>query len=259
MHFDDPHSFDLPSSPVAVESVRITLDLYRSGKSGIPYHKLQQFAHPILAHYQIDLGVNFTDQVTQDNVEDMTLMLDVLETATILWEYCSLNQATKPMAFSNLKESLLGPTPSREELVQFPVLVAAMEEKWNELFEGEVSSNGHAVTSSPQMAQPDAPAISPNGIAQYGPDKLELPDAFALFARPLLDNDALYEDPESLDDAMTKAQAYWDIAHLPTELRDQELEHVAASFRTPNASVDQIKKEALQMIAHFHELFPERK
>ena len=48
-----------PSSPVALESVRITLELYRSGKSGIQYPKLQQFIQPILAHYQIELDAGF--------------------------------------------------------------------------------------------------------------------------------------------------------------------------------------------------------
>ncbi len=259
MHLEDPHNFDLPSSPVAIESVRITLDLYRNGKSGIQYAKLQQFSQPILSHYQIELGVSFADQVTQNNLEDMTLLLDVLETATILWEYCSLNQATKPMAFNNLKESLLGPHPSREELAQFPILVAAMEEKWSQLFEGEASPNGHAIAAGPVAHPLDAPFVSTNGTAHYGPEKLDLPEAFALFARPLLDNEALYEDPESLDDAMTKAQAYWDLAHLPQDQIDQQIGGIANTYSTSSFSPDLVKKEALQMVLRFHELFPEHK
>ena len=217
---DDPYARHgtSPSSTVALESVRITLDLYRTGKSGILYSKLQQFAQPILDHYQIELGVSYDDDVTASNIEDMTLLLDILETATAFWDYCSLDPTAKQDAFHHLKDGLLGLHPTREELVQFPVLVASMEEKWEFLSEGEPLKESFTSVSNPDIIQPEPALYSENGQVQYGPENLDIPEAFALFSRPLLDNEALYEDPESLDETMTRAQAYWDLAHLSTTL-----------------------------------------
>lgn len=258
---DDPYANygATPSSPVALESVRITLALYRTGKSGIQYHTLQQFIQPILAHYQIELETGFSDEVTPENIEDMTLLLDIFETATILWDYCCLASHDKTGAFSELKISLLGPHPSREDLAQFPVLVASMEEKWEHLSDGEPATASFEATTDAMHLHTDASPFSENGAAHYGPENLDIPEAFALFSRPLLDNDAIYEDPESLDDVMTKAQAYWDLAHLPPEALEKQLNAVVSQFITSSFSKEHVKREAHEMIQRFHELFPERK
>ncbi len=247
-----------PSSPVALESVRITLALYRSGKCGIQYQKLQQFIQPILSHYQIELEAGFADDVTPENVNDMTLMLDIFETASILWDYCCLAPDAKANAFKNLQESLLGPHPERDDLVQFPVLVASMEEKWEALSEGmqqHVAAPSEAMLSDAGAGA--APAAT-NGAAHYGPDQLDIPEAFALFSRPLLENDAIFEDPESLDDVMSKAQAYWDLAHLSEKEQSSVMHAVLDKFISAAHRKDDLHKEALAMIKRFHELFPER-
>ena len=101
--------------------------------------------------------------------------------------------------------------------------------------------------------------MSENGVMRYGPEKLDVPEAFALFARPILDNDALYEDPDSLDDAMSKAQAYWDLAHVPANNLEAQIQIIAAQRSSKHESAAQIEKEALLMIERFHELFPEHK
>ena len=247
-----------PSSPVALESVRITLSLYRTGKSGIQYEKLQLFIQPILSHYQIELDTGFSDDVTPENLEDMTLLLDIFETATILWDYCCLSSGNKTSAFSELKNNLLGAHPSREDLAQFPILVASMEEKWEHLSEGESAAVNYQTTADAVLPADPSP-FSENGAAHYGPENLDIPEAFALFSRPLLDHDAIYEDPESLDDVMTKAQAYWDLAHLPPVALEKQLTKVVSEFTTSSFSKEHIRNEAQEMIQRFHELFPERK
>ena len=260
MHQHDIHTNDGAGhpSPVALESVRITLELYRSGKAGIDFVKLQQFSKPILTHYQIDLPVGFLDKVTPGNLEDMVLLLDVLETATIFWDYCSLSPSAKPAAFKQLQENLLGPHPDQEDLVQFPILIAAMEEIWEELSDGKPMTR---IAETEPVAPPNAeePFFSSDSIHNYGPEQLEIPDAFALFARPLLENEAIYEDPESLDDVMSKAQAYWDLAHLSGSEIHKNLKAIASKFGTHGCPAEQVEREALKMIERFHELFPERK
>lgn len=247
-----------PSSPVALESVRITLALYRSGKSGIQYQKLQQFVQPILAHYQIELDAGFSDEVTPSNIDDMTLMLDIFETASILWDYCCLAPEAKAQSFKQLQESLLGPHPEREDLVQFPVLVASMEEKWEALSEGIQHEAVSPVGALSMDADTGTTPAAANGAAHYGPDKLDIPEAFALFSRPLLENDAIFEDPESLDDVMSKAQAYWDLAHLSEQEQSSLMHAVLDKFTSATHHKDDLHKEALAMIKRFHELFPER-
>lgn len=260
MHPSDSHMNEGAgfSSPVALESVRITMDLYRSGKAGVEYAKLQAFSKPILAHYQIDLQTGFAETVTQQNLEDMTLLLDVLETAIVFWEYCSLPSANKPEAFKALQVNLIGPHPDKDDLVQFPVLVAAMEDAWEQLSDGKTVEASFEVSHQNGVTPQEAPTSS-NGAHGYGPEMLEVPDAFALFARPLLENEAIYEDPESLDDAMSKAQAYWDLAHLPPNEVDQSVKIIATQLGSQALSAAQVEHEALQMIERFHELFPERK
>ncbi len=249
----------VPSSSVALESIRITMELYRTGKSGIQYNKLQQFVNPILSHYQIELGIGFNDEVTTENLDDISLMLDVFETATIFWEYCALGDSEKPAAFQELQNSLLGPSPSEEDLAQFPILIASMESTWEKLTEGETMANCHGFDTASELDLPESAPLMETPEGSYGKDNLDIPEAFAIFSRPMLENEAIYEDPETLDDVMTRAQAYWDVAHLPATDREQHLERICKQFCAPNTSKDQIRKEAHLMIERFHELFPERK
>lgn len=246
------------SSPVALESLRITLDLYRNGKSGVPYAKLQQFIRPILAHYQIELGVDFNDEVTADNLDDITLLLDVLETATIFWEYCALSDAEKQASIQDLQNNLLGPAAAREEMAQFTLLIASMEAHWEQLNDGECMAGGQPAPVSPDF-ETGSPGSVEDPSGSYGTEKLDIPEAFALFSRPMLDNEAIYEDPEALDDVMSRAQAYWDLAHLPAQGRDQHFERICRQYCNGNTTKEQIMNEALLMIQRFHELFPERK
>ena len=189
----------------------------------------------------------------------MTLMLDIFETASILWDYCCLDADAKSGAFKNLQDSLIGPHPEREDLVQFPILVASMEEKWEVLAEGMQRDAATPAALPLSDLGPDATPVSTNGAARYGPDQLDIPEAFALFSRPLLENDAIFEDPESLDDVMCKAQAYWDLAHLSDKEQSSVMPGVLKKFTTAAQHLEDLHNEALSMIKRFHELFPERK
>ena len=255
----DPVKSNQMYTSVDLESVRITLELYRSGKSGVPFHVLQEFTRPILNHYQLDLDNSFANEVSPSNAEDMMLLLDVLDIASSVWEYCSLDENQKPAAFQKLKGDLLGPAPSREEDLQFPLLIAVMEDAWEHLASSVDSTDflvNRPESGSNAPVTLDKPAI--NGSSYYGPDRLDLPEAFALFARPILENDHLLEDPDALDDAMSRAQMYWDIAHTSNERIEHELSAISKRLANSPDSEETIRLEAIRMIERFHELFPER-
>ena len=250
------------TSSVAIDSVRLTLDLYRSGRSGIPYAALQQFTLPILEHYQLDISHTFDQDVTTGNFEDMTLLLDVFEIASTIWDYCALSEQQKPRAFEALKQNLLGPDPSTEDALQFPILLAMLENAWETL-----STPPPRQPASPMPTDTDRQTFSPEAgsvaleppNALYGPEQLELPEAFVLFARPILEHDTLFENPDALDEAMARAQLYWDIAHLPASRHESEIEKTACRLASANEPEEAVRTEALQMIERFRELFPERK
>ncbi len=252
------NEYSSPLEGVAIESIQITLDLYRSGKAGVPLNTLWQFACPILDHYQLDLDVDFDTEVTPANVDDMTLLLDVLETASMIWDYCALDKKEKSISFDVLMQNLLGHGPDQHEMNQFIHLLGKMESLWETLSANPTTA---AFDGMPCSDDEDSNARSPdrrNGSSYYGPEKLDIPDAFALFSRPLLENDHIHEDPDLLDEAMMRAQAYWDLAHAPGDQIEQHIDVLISQMGKTSEAHHHIKEEALHMIQRFQTLFPER-
>ena len=261
-HENDTDGSDFFASPlegVTIESIQITLDLYKSGKAGVPIDTLWQFACPIFDHYQLELDIDPNTEVRTGNVEDMTLVLDILETASMIWDFCCLGESEKKPAREVLRANLLGNNPSPGEKSQFSHLLGSMELLWSSLSQSPIPSdstqkpcNDHGSSDRQTMS------LAQNGSTHYGPDKLDIPDAFALFSRPLIDNDLATADPLYLEDAMMRAQAYWDLAHAPRDQFDHNLESLVIHInQTSTYSLD-VKEEALFMIKHFKSLFPER-
>ena len=250
--------YTTPLEGVTLESIQITLDLYRAGKAGIPINTLWQFACPILNHYQLELIVTPDSEVTSSNVEDVSLMLDVLETASMIWDYCTLDSKKKLRALDSLTRDLLGHNPERQESEQFMLLLGSMEALWFTLTKD-------ATPKASDWMPCDAPVnaeltnIHTNGNSHYGPDRLDIPEAFALFSRPLLDNEAVHSDPDLLEEAMSRAEAYWELAHATSDHFDQHLNEFIQTHLNQTTSSTELRKEALSMIAHFQQLFPERR
>ena len=247
-----------PLEGVTIESIQITLDLYRRGKAGVPIDTLWQFACPILNHYQLELEVTPSTDVTPENVEDASLMLDILETASMIWDYCSLAPKKKLDALGSLTQDLLGHSPDRHESEQFMLLLSTMETLWFTLSK----ETQHTDPNWSPCEEPDwnaSPPIHQNGGSHYGPDHLDIPEAFALFSRPMLDNEAVNSDPDLLEEIMARAEAYWELAHVPSDQVDHQLSRLVSGLNTSLTPHTDLRKEALSMIEHFHQLFPERK
>lgn len=171
-HIQGPHT-----GGVALESARITLDLYRSGKSGIPFDTLLTFTRPIIAHYQLELPDVNIQHITDDNLNQVTLLLDILETACMFWDYCCLDESDKQDAINDLQENLLGPNPTSDDLIQFPLLLAAMEECWiqfshtkDRTANQKLHLNGNGVGMEFDEVKPCASEML------YGPEQMDVPD-----------------------------------------------------------------------------------
>ena len=250
--------FASPLEGVTLESIQITLDLYRSGKAGVPVDTLWQFACPILNHYQLDLNIDPSTDVSPENVEDITLLLDVLETASMVWDYCALDSEEKTTSLSTLTQNLLGPSPDTYEAEQFRQLLGSMEALWLTLSINPASFTADESPCDEPHLLNDTTSMSTNGNAFYGPDKLDMPEAFALFSRPLFEDEHVNSDPDLLDDAMMRAQAYWDLAHTPPDQFDKQFSLILKEMGPTSLSEELVRKEALTMVNHFQTLFPER-
>lgn len=254
-HIEGPHT-----GGVALESARITLDLYRSGKSGIPFTTLLGFSKPIIAHYQLELPDVGMAPVTTENLNHVTLLLDILETACVFWDYCCLDDAEKQDAIRDLQESLLGPDPTNDDLVQFPLLLASMEECWGQFAHTAnrpAQQKLHINGSSAEIDFEEMKAGGPGML--YGSEQIDVPEAFALFSRPMLEDPALLDDPDKLDDIMIRAEAYWNLAHTSVSNQEGQLQHILSKFCTKHLPKQVLLEEASLMLQRFHELFPERK
>ncbi|MBX2818149.1 MAG: hypothetical protein KTR29_00665 [Rhodothermaceae bacterium] len=247
-----------PLEGVTIESIQITLDLYRSGKAGVPIDTLWQFSCPILNHYQLELNIDPGSDVTAENIEDASLMLDILETASMIWDYCVLEPKKKLSALDTLTNDLLGHSPERTEAEQFMHLLSNMESLWLTLSKDAENTDPNWSPCEDSTWDSSTP-ISTNGTSHYGPDSLDIPEAFALFSRPLLDNDAVNSDPDLLEEAMTRAEIYWELAHVPSDQLDRHLNRLAEGNPLSSTPGKTLKEEALSMIEHFYQLFPERK
>ena len=250
------NKYTSPLEGVTIESIQITLDLYRSGQAGVPVDTLWKFACPILNHYQLELSVDPSTDVLPENADDIILLLDVLETASMVWDYCALEPAEKMESLNTLTSNLLGPSPEVQEAEQFMQLLGAMESLWQSL-STTASASGSTQFPCGDTTWPSSPLMS-NGSAVYGPEKLDMPEAFALFSRPLLENELVNSDPDLLDDAMMRAQFYWDLAHTPHEQFDRQFSVLYREMGSSSLSESSIRQEAITMVKHFHTLFPER-
>ena len=130
---------------------------------------LWQFACPILNHYQLELSVKPSTDVSQENAEDVTLMLDILETASMVWDYCALIPEEKASSLTVLTQNLLGPTPHPGEAEQFMKLLKSMEALWATLSKSpEVFHADQSPCQDTEISSASSP-LATNGHSHYGP------------------------------------------------------------------------------------------
>ncbi len=246
--------------------LREALQAYLDGKTGIRFATLAHFAEPLFNLYEIDPRASLNTDRSSRDAEELATLLSVLETARLLWGYFLLDETVSRSYFPELERCLLGCNADEEERSDFLTLLSIMEDHYFSMAATERTAArvpGYALPPFGALlenydASSSAGESFPGIDTRYGPDALELPDALALFARPLLDNLEALDDPDAFENTLARANSYWDLAQTPRDAFEVRLDHIARSYGRTPPEMQRIKQEALEMVSRFHELFPEK-
>lgn len=236
------------------------LDAFLEDESGVPFHTLAQFAEPLFKLYQVDLRASLQKEPEKREADELAALLAVLETARLLWAFFGLTETTRQRKVKDLQHSLLGPDPGEEEKLDFLDLLSVMQEQWNSVATEEDVASSSEETFDRLLAEyrPRSPQSSAQSASrQYGPDNLNPEEARALFARPLLEDPDVLENPERMEEAMDRADEYWNLAHASPAKRAHRIETLKERWADSPQEAEAVEAEAQQMIERFAELFPD--
>jgi hypothetical protein len=235
-----------------------TIDAYIAGRKGVDFDALSVFAEPLFELYDLDLRNLSPAGPLQYDTEELSGLVAVLDTARLFWAFFSQDgEASERHA--QLEDALIGPSPSDDERSDFIELVSIMEEQWHALSPAEREAATEAGDPMPPFEQLLSEYVSSgvdDAMAAFSGDDMDLPEAMALFAQPLTDN--AVADPDAIEDALVRAQAYWDIAHAPEVERPALLEEFKQSVARSKKEGERIENEARMMLERFSDLFPDR-
>lgn len=221
--------------------------------TGVPFEPLVRFAEPLFEAYGVEPGRALALKTSREPDEAPEELLLVLETARLLWAYFALEGDTVLDALPQIEGALLQGEVGERERVALHLLLARLEDGWHQLESERLPT---------RSGQP-APTFE-TLLARYGtlfPPEPELPhaeadaDLLAEFARPLLDDPRLLEDPDAFDRQMELAHALFEYAGLPEAERGATLERIARRFPESAARLPALAQD---MIARYHALFPDR-
>jgi len=241
----------------SVERLREALDVYLSGRSGIRFESLARFAGPIFDFYDIDwrsFDPRFRDR------DEVATMVAVLDAARLLWAFFSLDDEEGVVHLPELEDAMLGRTAGEEERSNLLLLLSLMEEHW-QTFTPEDRRYAEAVPGfalpdfATLLSEFDGTASSDVRDARYGPERLSLPEAIALFAEPLLQDVSAEQDPDLVEQRMARAQAYWDLAQAPQEEFESELQRLEIELADDRVPASAIRSEALEMVERYRRFF----
>lgn len=229
--------------------------IFTREQTGLRFESLVLFAEPLFTAYGLDVSDAFALKDDPSRADEPTVA--VLEAARLFWAYFSLPLAERDNRLAVLQRHLLGPEHSIDDEADLDDLLDEMLGAWNilEAEERELAEDvDHTTPGFDELLKHPLFAEAEGGHAEgaYGSERMSEVEARALFAQPLLDH---AENPDEMDDAMDRANAYWDLAHAPAEAREEHLESVLGEFATSAGKREQIRAEAERMLARFRELF----
>lgn len=245
------------SDQFSSEQMRESLDVYLSGKSGILFESLARFAGPIFDFYEVDWR---SGSVRTRDRDELTTMVAVLDAARLLWAFFSLDEEESVTHLPELEDAMLGPSADDEERSNLLLLLSLLEEHW-QTFTPEDRRQAEAIpgytlpdfqTLLAEFAGTSAPPLPE---PRYGPDRLDLPEALALFAEPMLQEIPGKDHPDLLEERIARAQAYWELAQVPDEHFQAELTRLKEELSSPEMTASEIQSEALRMVDRYRRLF----
>lgn len=249
------------------DDLREALDAFLNGETGIRFEALATFAEPLFDLYEVDPRETLTTLDGQRATEEAATLLSVLEMARLLWAYCGLTPEEQATHLPALCQCLLGPQPTDEALQALDDLLEMMQQQWDGMdpFKRAAAEDmpGFAVPSLAQlladMEDADGPSRAAAADAAYPTESFDLPEAFAHFVQPLLDDPRVHADAERLEDVMARAQAYWELAQVPGDEYEERLCALVKLHAPDPAARHALRVEAERMVQHFFALFPDRR
>lgn len=242
--------------------LREALDVYLTGRSGIRFEALIRFAGPLFDLYDVNWRVNDRKDTLSRDRDELATMVAILDTARLLWAFMELDDREHLNLLPKLEDALLGPRAGDEERSNLLVLLSLLEEHWASFSPEQrreaLDTTGYALPTFDMLLDEyqGRQPLPTRHRATNGPDDLDLPEALATFARPLLDDPAIAEQPDLLENRIERAQAYWDLATSDEAEFDRQLQRILETFADTEREQASIRKEAHRMVARFHKLFP---
>lgn len=247
-----------------VRALREALHVYLTGQAGIRFESLARFAGPLFDLYDLDWRVSDRKGDARGR-EELATMVAVLDTARLLWSYFSLDEESSLQMLPELEDALLGRYAGDEDRSNVLVLLSLLEEHWQQL---SPSERAYA-EDTPGFALPPFETLLSDyneGLRSsrhdeddlFGPDKLDLPEAIALFAQPLLESAEPEDDPDAFEARIARAHAYWELAKTPPDEYEAALARVLDTFASDQQERNALRAEAGRMLDRYHALFPEQ-
>lgn len=250
----DPFGISFGPSPDAfAERRQRIIDALLSGETGVQFEALALFADPLFTLYELDPSVAFALRNDPATVSDEVVAL--LETARVLWAFFSLSPSERGHRRQALAAQLIGEEAEDDDLVDLEGVIEAAEVHWQALLPEEIEmaqDTGHKTLGFDDLLHHPAFRIDAEpdpAHAGFGSGELSETEARALFAQPLLEDPDVMLDPDAFDQALERADVYWQAARrgisagaVARHLSDEGPGDVA---------------EAERMLARYRELFPE--
>lgn len=220
-----------------------------SGETGVQFEALALFAEPLFALYEHDPAEAFALRADPEKADDEAVAL--LEMARVLWAFFSMPPPERAHKRPALAAQLVGDDPTDDDWLSLDALMDAAEIHWQALLPDEISAaqaTGHPTLDFDALLLHPAFHLGADDVAMgFGPESLSDAEARALFAQALLDDAA--PDIDAFEDALARADAYWDIARMP------DPEAALSAFARDQSDPDAARAEGRRMLERYRTLF----
>ena len=243
-------------------------DIFLRHETGVRLEALMHLARPLIDLYGITEDQVYYILKHPYDPEEVEGAYSILTTVRLLWGYFSLPTEDQRPSKTLLFTTCLGADAPAEEYLDFQDLIDTMQEHWDTMpasFKEKAYVPNCPEWSFKQLVK-QAVATEQEVILKesleppvdvWGPDHLNLPDAIALFAGPLLDEQV---EVDQLDEAMSKAHDYWELAQVyGTPLYNRRLDEIKHVYGSTSQEYAWIEVEAWRMVKRFFDLFPEQR
>lgn len=240
---------DGPAAEMLSERKARLADALVTGETGVQYEALALFAEPLFSLYEHDPSEAFALRGDPAEADDEAVAL--LEMARVLWAFFSMPPPERAHKRPVLAAQLVGDDPTDEDWMSLDALMDAAEIHWHALLPEEIAAaqaTGHPTLDFEALLLHPAFHLGTEDTASvFGPESLSDAEARALFAQSLLDD--VGPDLDAFEDALARADAYWDIAQEPNP------DAALAAFARDQPDPDAVRAEGTRMLERYGKLF----